>query len=561
MKKNILFSAILLSCIYNTSMSQSLEWVQSIGGTGSVDNYSIDVDDFGNVYTTGSLIGTADFDPSVGIYNLTSGGSNDIYISKLNPSGNLDWVLNIGGNNSEVAYSIHVDAQGNVYTTGMFTGTTDFDPGIGVFNLTSAGNFDVFILKLDSLGNFIWAVNLGGTDPEIGRSITVDVYGNIYTTGSYSGTADFDPGSGVYNLSTSILPDIFVSKLDAYGNFVWAISMGGNNSDGGNSIALDSFNNVYTTGSFIGTADFDPGVGLYNLTSNGDADMFISKLDSSGNFIWANKIGGISLELGRSIGIDFLSNILITGLFQDTVDFDPGTGIFNLFPPSGSETFVLKLSTSGNFIWAKSIPATMGGSDRNMTLDNSGNIYNIGNFQGVVDFDTEAGVFNLTSNGDRDIFISKLDALGNFIWAVNMGGVNADFGLSIALLDSNSIYSSGAYSGTADFDPSINTVYLTSAGTNDNFVLKLSQDTTVGFLDIEKEVNISIYPNPTKNQLFIGNSNQKINKIDIVDYTGKIVKTITTKLNIINVDDLPSGIYFIKFEGEENTFSQKFIKQ
>lgn len=561
MKKNILLTAILLLCIYNTSMSQSLEWVQSIGGTGSVDNYSIDVDDFGNVYTTGSLIGIADFDPSVGIYNLSSGGSNDIYISKLNPSGSLDWALNIGGNNSEVAYSIYVDAQGNIYTTGMFTGTTDFDPGIGVFNLTSAGNFDVFILKLDSLGNFIWAVNLGGTDPEIGRSITVDVYGNIYTTGSYSGTADFDPGSGVYNLSTSILPDIFVSKLDAYGNFVWAISMGGNNSDGGNSIALDSFNNVYTTGSFIGTADFDPGVGLYNLTSNGDADMFISKLDSSGNFIWANKIGGISLELGRSIGIDFLSNILITGLFQDTVDFDSGTGIFNLFPPSGSETFVLKLSTSGNFIWAKSIPATMGGSDRNMTFDNSGNIYNIGNFQGVVDFDTEAGVFNLTSNGDRDIFISKLDALGNFIWAVNMGGVNADFGLSIALLDSNSIYSSGAYSGTADFDPSINAVYLTSAGTNDNFVLKLSQDTTVGFLDIEKEVNISIYPNPTKNQLFIVNSNQKINKIDIVDYTGKIVKTITTKLNIINVDDLPSGIYFIKFEGEENTFSQKFIKQ
>src|SRR5262249_36288313 len=161
-------------------------------------------------------------------------------------------------------YSIAVDASGNVYTTGYFTGTADFDPDAGVFNLTAAGSFDIFVSKLSASGNFVWAKVMGGGSDDLGQSISVDASGNVCTTGYFTGTADFDPGAGVFNLTAAGYYDIFVSKLDASGNFAWAKAIGGTGGDEGYSIAIDSSGNVYTTGAFGGTVDFDPNAGVFN---------------------------------------------------------------------------------------------------------------------------------------------------------------------------------------------------------------------------------------------------------------------------------------------------------
>ncbi len=184
----------------------------------------------------------------------------------------------MGGTNSDYGMSIAVDAAENVYTSGYFWLTADFDPGAGTFNLTPAGSADIFVSKLDASGNFVWAKNMGGTNFDRGTNIGVDNSGNVYTTGTFEGTSDFDPGAGVVNLTSAGNNDIFISKLDASGNFVWAKRMGGTSSDGVSSIAIDSSGNIYTTGSFEGTADFDPGAGVVNLTSVGNNDIFVSKL-------------------------------------------------------------------------------------------------------------------------------------------------------------------------------------------------------------------------------------------------------------------------------------------
>jgi len=139
----------------------------------------------------------------------------------------LDWAKSMGGTNLEESVSIAVDDSGNIYTTGYFQGTTDFDPGLGTFNLTSAGVQDIFISKLDASGNFVWAKSIGEISTDIGYSIAIDVSGNVYTAGYFYGTADFDPGAGTFNLTSAGGQDIFISKLDASGNFVWAKSMGG----------------------------------------------------------------------------------------------------------------------------------------------------------------------------------------------------------------------------------------------------------------------------------------------------------------------------------------------
>ncbi len=386
-------------------VSGNFIWAKHMGGASGVGGNSIVVDAAGNVYITGAFEGTIDFDPGSGIYNLTSAGYTDIFICKLNSSGNFVWAKQFAGANYyDSGYSIAVDASGNVYTTGRFTGTIDFDPGIGTYNLTTAGTYDIFISKLDASGNFILAKQLGGTSTDESMSIAIDAIGNVYTTGAFWGTSDFDPGPGIFNLTTFGAlghPDIFISKLDASGNFIWAKQMGGANNDEPRALAVDINGNVYTTGQFTGTSDFDPGTGVFNLTA-GNFDVFISKLSSSGNFIWAKQIMD---GFGLSIAVDAGGNVYTTGQFNGTTDFDPGPGTYNL-NPTGGEVFISRLNTSGNFISAKQLGGSMAYS---ITADINGNVYTTGMFQDTADFDPGAGIYNLTSFGHDDIFVVKLD--------------------------------------------------------------------------------------------------------------------------------------------------------
>ena len=321
--------------------------VSTFGGASSEVAYSVAVDAAGNIYTTGTFQNTVDFDPGYGTVNLTAVGYQDIFISKLDSSGNFVWAKSLGGSNYESATAIAVDAAGNVYTTGTFTGTTDFDPGVGNVYRTSVGLYDVFISKLDSSGNFVWAKSLGDVDSEDATAIAVDASGNVYTTGYFSGTVDFDPGVGTVNLTSAGNTDVFISKLDSSGNFVWAKSLGGGNYDVATGIAVDAAGNVHTTGYFRGTADFDPGVGTVNLTSVGLYDVFVSKLNSSGNFVWAKSFGNSSTDTANAVFVDASGNVYTTGYFSGTADFDPGVGTSSLTRAGESDVFVLKLDSSG----------------------------------------------------------------------------------------------------------------------------------------------------------------------------------------------------------------------
>ncbi|MCW8898741.1 MAG: SBBP repeat-containing protein [Flavobacteriales bacterium] len=189
-----------------------------------------------------------------------------------------------------------------------------------------------------------WAKSFGGQNFDAGRSIAIDSLENVYITGSFSDTADFDPGIGTYNLISKGNHDIFISKLDASGNFVWAKQIGGLSGGQSNSIIIDAAENVYTTGFFGSTVDFDPGSGTYNLTSVGTTDIFISKLNASGDFVWAKHMGGVGVSIGNKISLDVSGNIYTIGSFQDTVDFDPNSGISNLIAAGSWDVFVQKMS-------------------------------------------------------------------------------------------------------------------------------------------------------------------------------------------------------------------------
>ena len=342
MKTHIL-TFLFLSAIFILN-AQQFEWAKSFGGTSA--DYSIDIitDASGNVYTAGSFQGTIDFDPGVGVFNLTSNGGFDAFIQKMDSSGNFLWAKSMGGSVTDHFFTLTTDASGNVYTAGIFTGTIDFDPGVGVFNLTSNGTI---IQKMDASGNFLWAKSLPGTLPgRTSKSITTDTSGNVYTTGAFYGlNVDFDPGAGIFYLSSNgSTPDAFVQKMDALGNFLWVKSFGGNPEVEAYSITTDASGNVYTAGSFQGTIDFDPGAGVFNLTSNGGSDAFVQKMDALGNFLWAKFFGGTSDEEAYSIITDASGNVYTTGVFQGTVDFDPGVGTFNITSNGDFDGFVQKWS-------------------------------------------------------------------------------------------------------------------------------------------------------------------------------------------------------------------------
>jgi hypothetical protein len=448
--------------------------VSVFGGSNSNDyGYSVAVDGSGNIYTAGAFQVTADFDPGAGTTNFTSAGANDVFVSKLDSSGNLVWAKTFGGTANDIGFSVAVDGSGNVYTTGYFFGTVDFDPGAGTTNLTSAGSDDVFVSKLDSSGNLVWAKTFGGTSADNVQSMAVDGSGNVYTTGVFNNTADFDPGAGTTNLTSAGSGDVFVSKLDSSGNLVWAKTFGGTSNDYGRSVAVDGSGNIYTTGNFYGTVDFDPGAGTTNLGGGGASDVFVSKLDSSGNLVWAKTFGGTSSDIGYSVAVDGSGNVHTTGYFEGTADFDPGAGTTNRTSAGNQDVFVSELDSSGNLVWAKTFGGATGDIGYSVAVDGSGSVHTTGYFYGTVDFDPGAGTTNRTSAGSHDVFVSKLDSSGNLVWAKTFGGATGDIGYSVAVDGSGSVHTTGYFSGTVDFDPDAGTTNLSTSGFAQVFVSKL----------------------------------------------------------------------------------------
>jgi len=566
MKKYTLIFLIAISIAKANAQSLVYEWAQDMGGTSFTRGNSIATDASGNVYTTGIFSGTTDFDPGTGTYYLTALGDQDAFITKSDTNGNFLWAVQIGGAYSEFSFGIAVDAGGNVYTNGSYGLTVDFNPGADTFNMTANGGSDVYILKLDPSGNFIWANSVGGTSTDDSYGIALDASGNLYCTGDFVGEADFDPGTGTFNLLSKGDLDIFVLKLDAGGNLMWAKNMGGVGADVGYSVAVDATGNVFSTGLFTTDADFDPGAFDYEIINLGNSDIFVSKLDASGNFVWAKQLGGTQDEYGISLVVDKSGNVYTTGWFYGTTDFDPDAATYNLISVTGgSNIFISKLNAGGNFVWAKSI----GGGDFTLAqayaiaVDAGKNIYTTGIFMGIADFDPGANIYNLTSAGYTDAFILKVDTSGNMIWAGALSGMSVEKGNSITADVSGNIYCTGEFSGTVDFDPGPGVVE-TAAIQSDAFVVKLGQN-SIGFPDNTSLPGISVYPNPAGNIVFVDIPELKGNvSLAIYNSIGSMVykQNNIEMFNSIDLSNRPVGLYYVNVMSNDKILaSKKIVKE
>jgi len=318
-------------------------WANDIGGSQYDYCNNLDIDENGNIYVIGYMAGTSNFNPN-GSYNIAGKGSNDIFFSKYDNNGNFLLAEVIGSSSSESGVDIKANSSGQIYISGHFTADLDFDPDAGVTTATNLGGNDAYVAKYDSNGDFLWVNAFSSTGAESIRAIEFDDDENVLILGYFTNSIDFDPSASTYNLTSNGGNDIIFASYTPDGNLNWAKNIGSSSNDDGHSIYNDNFSNIYITGSFAGTVDFDLGTGVSNLTSSGGTDVFVATYDFDGEFKQAFKVGGSGNDLGRSVVLDNARNIFLCGDFAGTVDFDPSAATANRTSLGGIDAFLLKYS-------------------------------------------------------------------------------------------------------------------------------------------------------------------------------------------------------------------------
>ena len=539
---------VLLATVISISancFSQTYSWANRIGGTNADAGYDIATDASGNVYVVGEYQGTADFDPGAGTVNLTSAGNIDLFFSKYSSTGTYLWAKSLGSTNADYCRSVVVDGSGNIYITGAFSGTIDFDPGAGTNSLTSSGQGDIYFAKYDASGNHVWAYKIGNSGNEFGWNIGIDGSSNVYLSGVFQGTTDFDPGAGTASLTSNGSPnDIFFAKYSSTGGYLWANRIGGTTADYARDMAVDAAGNVYITGEFQGTVDFDPGAGTANLIPAGFFEVYFAKYSTAGAYVWAKNIGGANGDIGYGIAVDGTGSIYITGYFETTADFDPGAGTANLTVGGSNDIFVAKYTSAGNYVWANKIGGIGSDLGYNIAFDASSNVYITGSFASTADFDPGAGTANLTSTGPSDVFIAKYSSTGGYIFAFKIGGGNTDVGRALAVNASSGMFHvTGEFQNTADFDPSASTASLVSAGNTDIFFAKYSSAATA-INEIENLTHTFIvYPNPSQGEFSIRVAKGQLISLSEKNLTIEIYNEVGARVfsSILNKESFASG--------------------
>lgn len=567
-------------------------WAKQMGGNWWDRAVSITIDGAGDVITTGDFATatgalTSDFDPGPGTYTFTTGsggGNTDMFISKLTSAGNFVWAKQIGGPSGDFGLALEVDATNNIHIAGYFTGTTDFDPNASVSNLTSGGFEDIFVLKLDALGNYVWAKNMGGNTVDYGKAIALDILGNVYVTGSYRAIADFDPSAASYTLAATG-DDIFVCKLDNAGNFLWAKGMGASSADQGNGIWVDAAGNVYSTGVFRLSVDFDPGPGTYSLNTLGLADAYIQKLNANGNFMWAAQLGSATDDFGISVCVDASGNVYSTGYFTATCDFDPNGPVQNLTSFGQNDAYVHKMcqtpiqpgsingptSICGSATHTYSIAAITGATSYNWSLPagwaGSSSTTSISAASG------SSGIFTVSASnacgaGQTQTLSVSINALP--VVSVNTSSSTICIGQSATLTASGANTYSWLPLGTGStivVNPTITTNY-TVTGTDGNGCtnsFSITQSVTScanGIAERSLNALFNVCPNPANKIIELTFSNNDRKTIRIYNSIGELAHfTEVGENSLVNVEHFAAGIYFIEVNTATSCATKKIIKQ
>ena len=494
---------------------------------------SLALDDADNVYVAGEFADTVDFDPGVDALSLTSDGDTDVFLAKYDPTGAVLWATRAGGGGPDSSLSVAADGSGNSCVAGFFRGTADFDPGPDVLQLESSGgasDTEIFVARYTPSGDPLWAFAVGGVDSDqLPLAVALDEVGSCFVTGYFRGAADFDPGRDGLPLTAAGLRDAFVAKYSQSGAALWAfplfrcegfaiaaaasrvyvagsllgpadfdpnageLELGDGNLERsflagyldtsslgfafsvgtnglGRGLAVGPEGDLRVAGGFVANADFDPGAGVSEL-ANVRGDVFLGRYSDAGELCWAFSVGGSQWDFCQDVVVDSVGSSYLTGIFfSPDADFDPGPSVFELTSVDTGSAFLSKYDFEGTFQWAISYgPAD---AQEIAIHSDSSSLYVTGSFRDTVDFDSRAGVTELTSGGETDMFLAKYDFAGDLLWAVAAAGSSFGIGNGVAVDSAGNAFVTGSFRSEVDFDPGPVTLQLESRGNSDMFLAK-----------------------------------------------------------------------------------------
>ena len=405
------------------SAAGALTWVSRLGGLAAERATSLVRDGSGNLLVGGAFEGTTDFDPSVANQSLVSLGGEDGFVAKLGADGALVWARRFGGIAADQVNGVAVDGTGRVFATGSFTGSANALPAASPTIAANGNGQDAFVLGLSAPGAVSFAFPIGGPDLDAGRAVAVTTGGLVVTAGTFRGGAAFDPTSLLVQLTAQGGTDAFLAGYNASGVFQWASAISGLGEEEvrGGGLAADLEGGVVATGTFTGTADFDPRQAILATRSSlGGADWFAARYDGLGGFRSVFAIGNTGADPAPRPLADADGTLMLTGWWSGPLDFDPGVGqsVVSSFGSGGAtDVFVAKYAFEGVLLWVSRFGEGTALSERQnrgtaLASYPGGGVLATGQFFGSPDFDPGTPAFRLTSLGNADGFIVLLNAQG-----------------------------------------------------------------------------------------------------------------------------------------------------
>jgi hypothetical protein len=537
------FAIFILIFLTEIAIGQSPIWHWTKGATGSPCNNegsAVANDNQGNVFITGA------FFPSTTYFNsspLVTKGGYDIFLSKYDSAGNFKWAKCAGSINTDWGNGVATDSLGNSFVTGYFSDSISFD----TFSLVNTGAQDVFVTKYDVNGNVLWAKSANGLYTDISYGITTDRNGNAYIVGEFTSTS---LTVGTYTL-TSAGHGIFIIKYDRNGNVTWA--KGGTASNAGaRGISCDKHGNIFITGYASGNLSF----GTYTLP-NPNGNIFLLKLDTSGNVLWGKTSQNANTAYGFSAAADLNGNCAITGTFMNSTNITFGAYTLTNVNPGTSETFIAKYDGSGNVLWAKSGSSQGDDDGYSVTTDNIGNLYLAGGFDRSnaqfypINFGSTSIPF--PAGGKDPAFIVKFDSVGNVLCATSLKSGGDDV-IAITADKFGNAYIGGDYF-ISPFIVGGDTLFLSNANDEQIFISKYNCSTGQTFIKSDELLTVSLYPNPASTSSILS-VDKELNgaTLIIVNSLGskvKELKNVSGKTITIDRKLLSNGLYFLKLTENE----------
>lgn len=366
-----------------------------------------------------------------GAIALVSQGRSDVFVAKLSSAGGWEWAVAAGGTGSDNATGVTIDATGRIFISGSFSSQASF----GASTLTSQGDMDVFVAQISPLGKWQWATAAGGPGQDRACAVAVGSAGDLVVGGQFAETATFGTNQLVSNGNS----DAFVARLTRTGTWQWATGAGSDDNDETSALAINAAGEIYATGYFSNTVTF----GSSALTGRGMDDAFVAKLSSGGRWQWATAATSTNTAYGKGLALDPTGGVFVTGSFWGEAQF----GRTRLNSNASDDGFVARLNDAGEWQWVTVLASDYLESIVGIVLDKMGKLYVAGTFSRTI----QGGTFRLTSRGHQDVFVGYINRQGDWLGLTAGGGTGTDETQALALAPGGEVFVGGDFSSLATF--------------------------------------------------------------------------------------------------------------